>query len=413
MKASAKTIRNNFISLYGIMLVQMFFPFLLLPYLTRVLSGNAYGVVVYVGTCMQYVAVIMEYGFILSGTRDIVRLKKHSDHDAISLYTGSVFQAKGILALVSAAAALGLYFMSPILKEYKVYFIVSYLSAVLYSLLPDFLFRGLEIMHILAYRFVLFKGLSTLLKFILVKGDATMVYIPYIDFFAALVAFGVTIMAMRKRNLGVRWADFSTVLKRLKESSSYFLTNVATSQYNSVCVLILGLSLGTNAVAQWGVVMQVVIAVNSLYTPIINGIYPYMIREKNIGLIKKILVIAVPVLLFGGISMYFLAENVIMILAGELYSSAAYLLKISIPLMIIAFPTTLFGWPLLGAFGMENKVAKATVGALLFQVMLLAVLYLTKSVSLALVLMVRTGTDVYLLISRIVAFRKGLISKKV
>lgn len=406
MKSEPRNLRRNFVSLYGMMIAQMIFPLLLFPYLTRILGENEYGVVVYIRTCMQYVVMIVEFGFIYSATRTVAELREENANNDLALLTGSVLQAKGMLAIVSLAVPLLFYLVSPILKGHEVYLLVSYISIALYSLLPDFLFRGLELMHVLTLRFVISKGVSTLLTFLMVTGNNTMIFIPLVDLAGTVVALIWTYISMRKLNLQIRLASFDSVFKRLRESFPYFLSGIASNQYNAVCVLLLGMASGSTAVAQWGVVMQIVLAVQSLYTPIANGIYPYMIRKKDFGLIRKVLLIASPILLVGGVIGYLLSETIVTLLAGELYSGTAHLLRLSIPLIAVAFPATILGWPVLGAIGLESKVAQTTIGALLLEILLLVILYFTSKVTLSLVLLARTSADIYMLISRIILFYK-------
>lgn len=67
----------NTIALYGMNFAKILFPLATLPYLTRVLSLDGYGLVVYVKAIMQYFQLFIDFGFILSGTRDIVIAKKN------------------------------------------------------------------------------------------------------------------------------------------------------------------------------------------------------------------------------------------------------------------------------------------------------------------------------------------------
>ena len=56
-------------------IAKMVFPFITLPYLTRILSTNTYGTVAYVKTVMTYMQIIVDFGFVLSATKDIVKVR--------------------------------------------------------------------------------------------------------------------------------------------------------------------------------------------------------------------------------------------------------------------------------------------------------------------------------------------------
>ena len=66
---------KNTMMLYGMSIAKIVFPLLTLPYLTRVLSVESYGVVSYVKAVMQYMQLVVDFGFMLSGTKDIVNAK--------------------------------------------------------------------------------------------------------------------------------------------------------------------------------------------------------------------------------------------------------------------------------------------------------------------------------------------------
>ena len=68
-----RNILKNIIMLYGLSIAKIVFPLLTLPYLTRVLSVDTYGVVSYVKTIMTYMQIFVDFGFILSGTKDIIK----------------------------------------------------------------------------------------------------------------------------------------------------------------------------------------------------------------------------------------------------------------------------------------------------------------------------------------------------
>ena len=72
---------KNTIMLYGMSIAKIVFPLLTLPYLTRVLSVESYGVVSYVKAVMQYMQLVVDFGFMLSGTKDIVNAK--NDHEKL------------------------------------------------------------------------------------------------------------------------------------------------------------------------------------------------------------------------------------------------------------------------------------------------------------------------------------------
>ena len=69
-------IAKNSAMLMAMNIAKMIFPLLTLPYLTRVLSKDCYGSVVYVKSVITYLQILVDFGFVLSATKDIVRARQ-------------------------------------------------------------------------------------------------------------------------------------------------------------------------------------------------------------------------------------------------------------------------------------------------------------------------------------------------
>ena len=74
-----KNVFKNIIMLYGYSIAKILLPFVTVPYLTRVMSTDAYGVVLYVKSIGTYLQLIVDFGFMLSGTRDIVMARESNE----------------------------------------------------------------------------------------------------------------------------------------------------------------------------------------------------------------------------------------------------------------------------------------------------------------------------------------------
>ena len=77
MTESKTKIVNNTVMLMIFHISKILFPFVTLPYLTRVLTVDTYGVVTYVKTVMTYMQILVDFGFALSATKDVVQTIKN------------------------------------------------------------------------------------------------------------------------------------------------------------------------------------------------------------------------------------------------------------------------------------------------------------------------------------------------
>ena len=166
---------NNTIMLMIFNIAKIIFPFITLPYLTRVLTTDTYGVVTYAKTIMNYMQIFVDFGFVLSATKDIVKCRENKNE--IGQVIGDTMVARIMLGLLGFLLVLIISIALPILRANILYTILSYIAVFLSIFLMDFLFRGLEKMHIITIRFIVMKVISTILTFILIKDDSDLLLI--------------------------------------------------------------------------------------------------------------------------------------------------------------------------------------------------------------------------------------------
>ena len=76
------TVKNG-IWLYILQFFNTVFPLLTLPYVTRILGTNGYGIFSYALNIITYLQVIVEYGFNLSGAREIAIQESEKEREGL------------------------------------------------------------------------------------------------------------------------------------------------------------------------------------------------------------------------------------------------------------------------------------------------------------------------------------------
>lgn len=401
------SVAKNTIWLFVFNIAKILFPFVTLPYLTRVLTTETYGVVTYVKTVMTYMQIFVDFGFVLSGTKSIVNAISSKDKTKVGLVIGDTMCARMILGLIGFLIVLVLSFALPILRENILYTLLSYFVVFESIFLLDFVFRGFEKMHVIATRFVLMKTISTILTFVLIKSNSNLLLIPVLDIVSSTIAVLLVFFEYRKLNVKITISKLSNILRKIKDSFIYFLSNAASTSFNALSTIIIGIVLSKSDVAYWGICMQIIGTIHALYNPISEGLYPEMIRTRNINLLKKQLKIFGPLVIIGSIAAYFLAPLGMKILGGDNYLNAVLIFRILIPCLIIGFPSIMIGWPLLGAIGMQRQVTISTVSSVLANIALIITLILIDKFTLISVAIVRVITELTLFIIRFVFYYKN------
>lgn len=404
MKMKNTRILSNTIMLMIFNLAKIIFPFITLPYLTRVLSTDTYGVVTYAKTVMNYMQIFVDFGFVLSATKDIVKCRDNKEK--MELVIGDTMIARIILGLSGFLIVLLLSLVLPILRTNILYTMLSYVAVFLSIFLMDFLFRGLEKMHVITIRFIVMKVISTILTFVLIKNDSHLLLIPILDIVSTAIAIILVFIEVKKLQLKMRFSALKNALITIKDSFTYFLSNAAATSFNALNTIIIGIYMTTTEVAYWGICIQIIGTIQACYSPISDGIYPEMIKNKSLNLIKKVIKIILPIVTLGCIISYFLAGPVLLMLGGEEYLKAVPTFIILIPTLFFGFLSIIFGWPTLGAIEKTKQVTISTVTGVTTNIVLLFILILMNKFTLINVAIVRNLTEMTLFIIRFYFVRK-------
>lgn len=353
-------------------LAKMVFPLITLPYLTRVLSVDCFGLVAYVKAVMQYMQIFVDYGFMISGTKDIALARY--DNDQLNAEVSNILLARLFLSVIGLMILVVMAFILPILKGNFLFALLSYMVVILTCFLFDYLFRGLEKMEVITKRFVVMRGIAVLLTFFFVKSDSDILWIPILDILGSIIAVILVFIQLHKMKIVLIFHFSNDVFEKIKESTVFFFNTVAVTAFMALNTIVIGIYLPIKEVAFWSLSLQIISAGQSFFTPITEGIYPRMIISKDFNIIKRVLKIFVPIVVLGCIVTYFAAPMILHIIGGIQYIDATSTLRALIPVLFFGFTTMLFGWPTLGALGKARDVTFCTMITAFLQILGLIVL---------------------------------------
>ena len=137
-----KVVAQNFLSLLVLQGANYILPLLILPYLVRVLGAEKFGLVMFAQSLAIFLTVFVDFGFSLSGTREI-SLARH-DKDK----TGQIFLAIMFIKIILIFIALALLFIivstfSRFSIDKEVY-LLSFGVVIGQALFPVWFFQGIE-----------------------------------------------------------------------------------------------------------------------------------------------------------------------------------------------------------------------------------------------------------------------------
>lgn len=395
-----KTFLKNSAAQYALQLAKYILPFVTLPYLTRVLGVEGYAVRAYVLAVMSFAQLLLEFGFNLHGAKLVAGFK--DDVERVEKTIGSILASKLVLQIIGLPIIFGMCVAIPLMGENIPFTFLCYLSICFSVLMPDFIFMAYEKLGILTSRYVISKLLATVLTFALVKGPNDLWLVGLLDVISAFIALVLSFASLsRDFGLVIGMPSLQSIWASIKGSALYFLSNVSGTIMSSATTIAVGLWISDSAVVSyWSLGMTVANAVNALYTPLTNALYPHMINEYDQKLARRMLMLATPVALFIAAVVFFLSDQIMLLLGGIDYVAGSYVIACLAPLFFFGFPVILLGWPLLGAAGYVEEMTRTSLTATVLLLLGLGALYIIGAFSIVAVATLRCFCEFVLLAFR-------------
>lgn len=283
-----KVVAQNFLSLLILQGANYILPLLILPYLVRVLGAEKFGLVMFAQSLAIFLTVFVDFGFNISGTREISLARNDKEK------TGQIFLAIMIIKVVLIVIALAiLFFIVSVFSRFSVdseIYLLSFGVVIGQALFPVWFFQGIEKMKVVTFINILAKLIFTLLVFVLIKTEADYYKVPIYNSLGFIVS-GCIGFTMSFKYIKFKYPTLSLIKQLLKDSSSLFVSNFATSMYTASNVFILGLFSGNVIAGVYSSIEKLILAVKNVYVPLYQALYPWVARQadKEKGeIIKKI-----------------------------------------------------------------------------------------------------------------------------
>ncbi len=357
---------KNTVMLYILTFSGYVFNFITMPYQTRVLGPVVFGILGFAQACAVYVQLFLDFGFLLSSTEDVSNNRDNKRE--LSRILTAVTVCKLMLGAVALTVVLCMCLLIPKLRQDMTLYMLFFASTFINALLPDFLYRGIEKMSAITVRAVSVKAFFTVAIFAFLKSPEHYYVVPLLNTLGAVGACVWTYFDIYKR-IGVRFVSvgWSYVWHTLKRSSGYFWSRIATTVYGATNSVLIGILYPTGAtMGLYSSSEKLMTTARSAFSPIADSMYPYMVKNKDYKLVKKVLTVLMPVIILGCTGVFIFAKEFCVLLFGEQYAGSATYLRLLLPIVAISLPTYISGFPLLSPLGLAKYAnISVIVGAVL------------------------------------------------
>ncbi|WP_302694703.1 oligosaccharide flippase family protein [uncultured Bifidobacterium sp.] len=403
---SHSRIFKNALFLYALTFSNYLIGLLLLPYLSRVLSVEKFGVIGFATSFCLVFQMVVEYGFQLSTTATIS--VHRNDKAKMSRTISTMTYTKLLLACGASAVFLACAMFVDMLRGHFVIILLFFVDSIAKALLPDAYFRGIERMKDITIRAVSAKSGILVATLLFVRGDDTLIIYPVsmivFDIIALLWAFSL----LKRDGLKATGTTMREMLEALKDSFWFFISRISVSINGSLGSIFLGMRYSPESVEMglYSGATKLSSAGEQMIPPLGDALYPSMVNKKDYRLFYRIV-------LRGGI-LWFLACGLVEVLAtplcvlilGGQYASAGEFLRILMVGVFFGYFSFMFGYPALSPIGKATWANAAIMVSAIVNLTACAVLWLTGNITPLTVCVVFSSTNITTFIVRFGAFRK-------
>ena len=381
MQREKRSLLNNTIMLYIMTFSNYLLSFIIVPYQTRVLGPEFYGLIGLATAIMVYFQLFIDFGFLLSATEEVA-FNREDNGKLCKIFT-SITLNKLLLSLISAVVLFTVCAFIPRWRDNFLLLFLYFLSTVATSLLPDYLYRGMEKMTGITVRTVCIRALFVCLVFIFVKEPSDYILVPVLFLIGNLLALFVSYIHLYyKYKIHFTLCNAKDVFSRMKASAMFFISRIASTMYTVANTIVLDfISLGAMT-AYYSSADKLVSTAKSGLTPVSDSLYPYMVKNKDFKLVKKILLLLEPVIFLGCLILFIWAEPICTWFFGAEYAFTATPLRTLLPIVVIILPSYIFGFPVLSAMGLSKYANYSVIFGSCLHVITLGVLFAFNMVNM-------------------------------
>ncbi|MFR8331061.1 MAG: oligosaccharide flippase family protein [Oscillospiraceae bacterium] len=373
---------QNTVMLYLLTFSNYFLSLVVVPYETRVLGVEVFGVLGAATAIMVYFQLVVDFGFLLSGTQEVAKSRDDPvcrQPDFHCHNSGKAFAHRSIPGRSDVAVP----------SNPRMAGTPDALSAVFLRNCCEFLDSGLplprlreNVRHYHPYR--LYQGLFTLGIVVFMKAPEDVWMVPAINAIGCLAALGLTLLHLN-RKLGIRFTspDWSEAIRSLKRSSTFFYSRIATTAYSALNTVILDMISASGAtVGYYSSADRLITTGKNALSPISDSLYPYMVKNRDFKLVRKILLIFEPLIFLFCAAVFIWAEPICVLIFGPDFAPAANVLRAMLPIGVITLPSYILGFPTLTAMGLTEHANYSVIFGSALHVVNLAVLYFSGNMNM-------------------------------
>lgn len=345
--------------------LNLIFPLITFPYVSRVLSVDGMGIYNFSNTYVNYFVLIAGLGVATYAVREGAKYRDNKEQ--ISEFASQIFTINMVSTLIAYLLLIGSLLIFSNLRNYVTCILVFSLQLFFTTIGTEWLYTIYEEYQYITIRSIVFKIISIVLLFLLVHSSNDYLWYAAITVFAG-VGSNILNYIHAKSFCKIRFVRDTNWKYHLKPILVIFASAVAVTLYISSDTTILGLLKDNYAVGIYGVAVKIYTIVSGLISGLLVVTIPRLAmligkrRVKEYSHVLQEVINSVSILgLPAAVGLVMLSKEVILIIAGKKYLDGTLSLQIITWALIFSNYSTIFNQCVLIPLKRESKTLRNTV----------------------------------------------------
>lgn len=355
-----KSIKLNFIMNSMLNMSSFLFALLTFPYVSRVLSAEGLGKVVFATSFVSYISILSQLGIPVYGIRACAAVR--DDKVKLSRTVQELMIIQLMTTALSYIILFAVLYTVPRLQADRLLYVVVSLNIFFLYIGMEWLYRALEMYTYITARSILFKFIALLALLLLVHRKEDYILYGGISIFASSASSVLNFLHAR------RYVDFKIAggydfRKHLKPVFVFFAMSCATTIYTNLDTVMLGFMTSDLDVGYYSAAVKVKTILVSVVTSLGAVLLPrasYYLQNDMKSEFARIIGKSLHFIVLAAtpLTLYFMlfAENGIRFLAGYGYDSAIVPMIVIMPTLLLIGLSNVTGIQVLVPMGRERVV---------------------------------------------------------
>lgn len=362
--AKSKVVKNG-LWLTILQVINTIIPMVTIPYITRVLGTDEYGVFSIALNWILYLQVFVEFGFGLSGARKVALIEEKGNEKLNSLYN-NIISSRMVLFVISFIILNIISLVSRFSLKTYLCMLILFVMIIGTTFQLTWLFQGKQDMKFITIINVISRAISVALIFLLVKTQDDIYLYCFLYSITMFLSSIISIIVARKKyRLKFKFSKLSDIKSEISEAKYLFASAAMTKIFSGFGTTVLGIFFTTSITGIFSAIYKIPYILTMFFSPISQALYPYnsskfkMSYSEGIQSVKRV---CAPVfILFGILSLLIIIfkDIIVSVLFGTEYSIYSMIVIPLVIQFIFAMINNFIGIQILVASGNTKKYSKA------------------------------------------------------